>query len=763
MDHNKTIFKPKPARMREHVECGIQLFPCHRPRKMGRDKKGEVVSLAKRPIINEWQKYKEPSAKVVKEFGSTNNIAAQLSDSWLVIDSDPRNQSETGMARLIDDCELDGYDFNPAEFYRVSTPGGGEHVYMKLPRNLKIAKKIRNYPGVDFLTKGSYVLIPGDAAAGKYYRKIEGSPALADTPEADEALLHLIEKREVATSISNQAGQWTTKQLAHVLEGIDAERFAGAGSYADWIHILMAAHFQTSGEGLQEAIDFSARVAEFADTAEDEVTDKWKSFSLNKKSKVGAGTLWHFIEASGNEPHDHFPAGTIDPNDDFTDDLESLDGPQSYTDEDDLPAKFTYIKDVKGKSSGKVMPSRPNLRLALHKMGVELSYDLFARRAVVEGMRNFGPFLGDHEADELRFRMENKFRLKGPEKTFFKIGMTTIARRNSFHPVHDYLNALQWDGVNRIDCWLKTYGGAADTEFNRAVGAIVLMAAVRRVRQPGVKFDELLTLESDEGQNKSSALRMLAVKGEWFSDSIPLDADDKHMIEATDGKWIGEIPELQAMRKNDWDKVKSNLSRATDRARMAYGYFADDRPRQFICIGTTNSQEYLFSPYGNRRFWPVKVKRFNLDELQRDRDQLWAEAAAREAAGASIRLPEALWNAAKDEQDKRQVADPFFEVLTEKLDRLEGTIKTEDVWRLLGVPIERRNQNGAGARMAAVMRKLGWDKPNKRGQLRFRGQQLACYIKGGKHEARGDVLTLAKSGDGYHVLKADTVEEGDDL
>lgn len=396
-------------------------------------------------------------------------------------------------------------------------------------------------------------------------------------------------------------------------------------------------------------------------------------------------------------------------------------------------------------------------------MGVKLSYDLFARRAVVEGMRGYGPFLGDHEADELRFRMEKRFNLKGAEKTFFKTGMTTIARRNSFHPVHDYLGGLQWDGKPRIDRWLMIYGGAADTEFNRAVGAIVLIAAVRRVRPPGEKFDELLTLESDEGQNKSSALRMLGVRSEWFTDSIPLDADDKHMIEATDGKWIGEIPELQAMRKNDWDKVKSNLSRATDRARMAYGTFADDRPRQFICIGTTNSEEYLFSPYGNRRFWPVKVKRFKLDELQRDRDQLWAEASMREAEGAIIRLPESLWIAAKNEQDKRQVADPFLEVLAERLDELEGTIKTEDVWRLLGVPIERRNQNGAGARMAAVMRKLGWDKPNKRGRLRFKGQLQSCYIKGGKREAHDDVLTLAKSGDGYYVLKADAVEEGDDL
>jgi Virulence-associated protein E len=52
-------------------------------------------------------------------------------------------------------------------------------------------------------------------------------------------------------------------------------------------------------------------------------------------------------------------------------------------------------------------------------------------------------------------------------------------------PVRDYLDGLRWDGTSRIDTWLTTYGKAEDNEYTRAVGAIVLVAAVRRVRQPG--------------------------------------------------------------------------------------------------------------------------------------------------------------------------------------------------------------------------------------------------------------------------------------
>ena len=60
---------------------------------------------------------------------------------------------------------------------------------------------------------------------------------------------------------------------------------------------------------------------------------------------------------------------------------------------------------------------------------------------------------------------------------------------NSYDPVLDYLNSLEWDGVSRVDDWLVGYCGAQDTPFIRAVGRKVLIAAVRRVKEPGCKFD----------------------------------------------------------------------------------------------------------------------------------------------------------------------------------------------------------------------------------------------------------------------------------
>src|SRR5262245_43360054 len=41
----------------------------------------------------------------------------------------------------------------------------------------------------------------------------------------------------------------------------------------------------------------------------------------------------------------------------------------------------------------------------------------------------------------------------------------------------------------------------------------------------------------------------------------------------------------------------------------------------------------------------------------------WAEAGAREASGASIKLPEELWQAAAIEQQKREIENPFVDTL----------------------------------------------------------------------------------------------------
>jgi len=128
--------------------------------------------------------------------------------------------------------------------------------------------------------------------------------------------------------------------------------------------------------------------------------------------------------------------------------------------------------------------------------------------------------------------------------------------------------------------------GADDTEYVRTVSGIGLIAAVRRVRQPGVKFDELLVLEGRQGIEKSNGVRGLCPNPDWFSDALPLNATPKEVIEQTAGKWLGEVAELSGISGAKVEQLKAMLSRQVDSARMAYGHHRVDRPRQWVAFGT---------------------------------------------------------------------------------------------------------------------------------------------------------------------------------
>jgi predicted P-loop ATPase len=255
-----------------------------------------------------------------------------------------------------------------------------------------------------------------------------------------------------------------------------------------------------------------------------------------------------------------------------------------------------------------------------------------------------------------------------------------------------------------------------------------------------------------QGGDKSTLLATLAGHDDWFSDDLPLNADSQRVIERTRGRWIIEAAELSGMRKADIEHLKAFLSRQRDRARMAYGRFVDDVPRQFIIVGTTNNSEYLLDPTGNRRFWPIKIEQVDIAALRRDRDQLWAEAAAREARGESIRLARERWPAASDEQEARRTRDPWEDALADipyavpRYARDETTgqpvevgqttivhqaggqqlVSSKDLLEyVLKVPVGQQDTRHS-MRLAHAMKLAGWFR-NPNGKVFIGGQRVQGY------------------------------------
>jgi hypothetical protein len=375
--------------------------------------------------------------------------------------------------------------------------------------------------------------------------------------------------------------------------------------------------------------------------------------------------------------------------------------------------------------NGSPLPTVRNIKLALAKMGIGLEYDSFSHRLLISGLKGFGPTLDDAAVTRMWIAIDEAYQFR-PGKDLFWAVVEDTARLSTRNPIIEYLNCLVWDEQERIDEWLITYADADDNEFIRAVGSLILIAAVRRVREPGCKFDEMLVFESQQGLGKSTALSILAVNEDWFADDIPLNGDTKRSIESLTGRWIVEAAELKGMRQSQIEHMKAFLSRRFDRARLAYDRLMTEVPRQCVIIGTTNSERYLRDLTGNRRFWPVRIGRFDLEALKRDRDQLWAEASVREATKESIRLDPKLYDAANVAQLARRLDEPWKDTLESKLGGRQGKIRSEDIWLLLNSSPANRTQND-NERFGMVVRDLGFE----RRKLRFgRPDPEWCYTRG---------------------------------
>jgi len=234
------------------------------------------------------------------------------------------------------------------------------------------------------------------------------------------------------------------------------------------------------------------------------------------------------------------------------------------------------------------------------------------------------------------------------------------AERNPFHPVRAFLTALRWDGAPRLDTWLCKAFGAEDTLYAREVGAKFLIAAVRRIMTPGSKFDTMPILEGNQGAGKSRTVARL-FGADWFTDALPKDLLSKDGSQAMLGVWGIEFAEIEHLIRTDTDSLKAFLSRPTERFRPPYARNYIKRGRECVFIGTTNLTDYLRDTTGNRRFWPVACAFADEDWVRANRDQLWAEAVAREAGGEIIWLEDEARTEAAEHQAQRLTDDVWAE------------------------------------------------------------------------------------------------------
>lgn len=269
----------------------------------------------------------------------------------------------------------------------------------------------------------------------------------------------------------------------------------------------------------------------------------------------------------------------------------------------------------------------------------------------------------------LRWYIERTYGITGVMKLVDCLAL--VMEERAFHPVREYLEGLNWDGVGRLDRLLVTYQGAADNEYTRAVTRKALVAAVARVMTPGIKYDTVLVLIGPQGSGKSTFIKTLG--GQWYSDSFGR-LDTNGAVENIQGVWLMEMGELAALKKTEIEVIKHFISKDKDDFRPAYGRRVQSFPRQCIFIGTSNNDKFIQDTTGGRRWWPVPVIKAGLykgrvfNELYRERAQIWAEAVAAWKAGEDLHLDERLEEMAEAMQADHTEKDPWLELIEKYLE-----------------------------------------------------------------------------------------------
>lgn len=674
-----------------------------------------------------------------------------------MIDTDTGEVSERCQA-IIDACD---------SYTELSPSGKGVHIYCSVDHGegderLKSFKS--NKIGVECFVGAQFFTVTGRAWGDsdlevrpipiRTLRRLKATVEAARRPAGSEA-----------TGVPNEAPSrpGNSQRTAVQEAALAAEALAclDADDYHLWIDMGMACKAGLGSYGYAVWDEWSSRSHKYAGAAETE--ERWKSFIpstltlaalYSRATSAGWESPWAKAEkrkaareakrAAEDSGPAHFDYGAAAPG-----------APETHFDATKAPAEeIGEAPPVPGppdpdrpappdddewerylvKKSGVVTSCLANAELILSHMRVwqgVIGYDEFAERTMFRKSLPCdprGPDTGewsDHLDSMTAIWLQRTFRVEFSPKTVLQ-AVEVVARRNRFHPVREALTSLPpWDGVPRNSEWLSDYLGIERMTYTGLVGKFFLRGMIKRVLQPGCKFDYCLVLEGDQGLGKSTVARILA--WHWFADT-DLDLSSKDALMALAGHWVYEISEMGSLMRAEEKKQKSFLSRQEDEYRPPYGRRLIRVPRQSVFVGTTNEEEYLKDPTGGRRFWPVYCRGpFDLDGLRSNIEQMFAEALAEVLAG------QRCWPDDEEQklhftpqQFKRGMEEPFIDILRKWVsDRLTNFTMAEAVTDGMGLSADKMTP-AMTTRVGQALKKLGCLRQDKGSA--FEADQRRPYV-----------------------------------
>lgn len=702
-----------------------------------------LIPGTKEANIQQWTGIAPNPLQSAKDF--PDNYGVILPPDVAVIDIDPRGFEDgiDSYAKLCSDLHIPQ---EPDTYTVQSRPAegrlrAGQHIYFKRPLGLNLRTELKKiYPGVQLKGFGSYLVGPGSIHPDtkKPYIVVKGGlDNLAPLPEAViEMYSYSIER--MGTALGDAVDdEVTRKRYRRYLKKAPPAIQNYGGDNQTLAVALVGRDFGLSEEATFEELFQYYNPKCQPEWAPSELAVKVKNAYLYPKDALG-----------NRHPKADFDAIP------YTE--EELKYKQWVQDRREAEKSAGIVWEMNYNSSGQITSiknSIPNILNAFNipnnQTFVNELYGLIRRNEFddrIEFTRRPSWHSGYEsmawtmrDAIALVYKLSTEFRsVTGdrrrniywtPTKESVYDAVSLVADSNPYHPVKAYVESIKWDGVGRISKLFSRYAGAKNNKYVRAVSRAVMIAMIARVYKPGCKFDYLPIIEGAQGIGKSTFCSILG--GEWYAD-IHLDPHSKDTVMNLQGKLLVELSELTHIKKSDAEAIKQFLSKQFDVFRPPYGREAINVPRQSILIGTFNpdgANQYLTDHTGNRRMWPIEATVIKLDELKRDRDQLFAEAFVAYKKGEPFYLKEEeVQRIAEDEQLKRLVGDPWVDTISTwiaretKTNELPNMLYTSDLLtEVLNIPAARQRPQDQ-ARVKRVMVGLGWEYGSFRGdKIKRRG------------------------------------------
>ena len=286
--------------------------------------------------------------------------------------------------------------------------------------------------------------------------------------------------------------------------------------------------------------------------------------------------------------------------------------------------------------------------------------------------------------------------------TDIKEAVLSVAKNHTYHPVRQYLDGLEWDGIDRISHFFTDLCGTPLDAYHSAAARSLFVSAVARIYQPGCKVDTMVILHSEQGWGKTEIWP--ALFGDDHTSEMTSSLDDKDFFMGLRGIWCADFGELDQFSRSEQTRIKQVLTIRTDKYRPMWGTKVKPFPRQCVFVGGTNEISWNKDPSGARRFLPIHMAHpVDIDQIKDIRDQLWAEAVR------LYRREEPWWNIpyAQEHQDAIYDMDAWEEIVHKwASDKLSITVADalQDALNIEPGRITRSDQ----IRMGNALRHLGW-------------------------------------------------------